>query len=193
MNCYPCSWSFGKVVAVAASRKPGFLFPLLSSESFKGHPAALFVLRQKECHFTRGHIRVECMALDDVFLFCHTHTHTRLTALCPGLPGWAEPIPEGKTNLDLNEARDSEWQWHQLGHVQVCTSLQTDNHASTPPLSFLQAGCPSCRPTNSVKAVISYWHSWIQSLDLRCLYCMALFASTICAVLILHVCSFICL
>jgi len=58
-----------------------------------------------------------------------------------------------KTNLDFTEARDSEWQWHQLGHVQVCTSLQTDNHASTPPLSFLQAGCPSCRPTNSVKAL----------------------------------------
>ena len=35
--------------------------------------------------------------------------------------------------------------------MQVCTSLQTDNHASTPPLSFFQAGCPSCRPTNSVK------------------------------------------
>jgi len=26
-------------------------------------------------------------------------------------------------------------------------------HASTPPLSFLQSGCPSCRPTNSVKAL----------------------------------------
>ena len=26
-------------------------------------------------------------------------------------------------------------------------------HASTPPLSFLQAGCPSCRPTNSVKVL----------------------------------------
>jgi len=38
---------------------------------------------------------------------------------------------KGKTNLDFTEARDSEWQWHQLGHVQVCTSLQTDNHAST--------------------------------------------------------------
>jgi len=37
--------------------------------------------------------------------------------------------------------------------MQVCTLLQTDNHASTPPLSFLQAGCPSCRPTNSVKAL----------------------------------------
>jgi len=37
--------------------------------------------------------------------------------------------------------------------MQVYTSLQTDNHASTPTLSFLQAGCPSCRPTNSVKAL----------------------------------------
>jgi len=60
---------------------------------------------------------------------------------------------KGKTNLDFIEARDSEWQWHQLGRVQVCTSLQTDNHASTPPLSFLQAECPSFRPTNSVKAL----------------------------------------
>jgi len=60
---------------------------------------------------------------------------------------------KGKTNLDFTEARDSEWQWRQLGHMQICTSLQTNNHASTPPLSFLQAGCPSCRPTNSVKAL----------------------------------------
>jgi len=44
----------------------------------------------------------------------------------------------GKTNLDFTEARDSERQWHQLGHVQVCTLLQTDNHASTPGrMSFL--------------------------------------------------------
>ena len=60
---------------------------------------------------------------------------------------------KGKTNLDFTGARDSEWQWHQLGRMQVCTLLQTDNHASTSPLSFLQAGCPSCRPTNSVKAL----------------------------------------
>ena len=31
----------------------------------------------------------------------------------------------GKANLDFTEARDSEWQWHQPGHMQVCTSLQT--------------------------------------------------------------------
>jgi len=60
---------------------------------------------------------------------------------------------KGKANLDFTEARDSEWPWHQQGRMQVCTSLQTDNHASTPPLSFLQAGCPSCRPTDSVKAL----------------------------------------
>jgi len=60
---------------------------------------------------------------------------------------------KGKTNLDFSEARDSEWQWHQLSRVQVCTSLQTDNDASTPPLSVLQAGCPSCRTTNSTKAL----------------------------------------
>jgi len=51
---------------------------------------------------------------------------------------------KGKTNLDFIEARDSEWQWHQLGHMQVCTLLQTDNH------DRLDA---SCRPTNSVKAL----------------------------------------
>ena len=73
---------------------------------------------------------------------------------------------KGKTNLDFTEARDSEWQWYQLGHMQVCTSLQTDNHAtslallrhkiqncSTILIQFLQAGCPSCRPTNSLKAL----------------------------------------
>jgi len=43
---------------------------------------------------------------------------------------------KGKANLGFTEARDSEWQWHQLGHMQVCTSLQTDNHASTPPFFF---------------------------------------------------------
>jgi len=35
----------------------------------------------------------------------------------------------------------------------ICTSFQTGNHASTSPLNFLQAGCPSCRPTNSIKAL----------------------------------------
>jgi len=37
---------------------------------------------------------------------------------------------KGKTSLDFTEARDSEWHWHKLGHahMQVCTSMQADNH-----------------------------------------------------------------
>ena len=53
---------------------------------------------------------------------------------------------KGKTSLDLTEARDGEWQWHQLGHMQVCTSLQTDNHAGTPPLSFFTGRMPFLPP-----------------------------------------------
>jgi len=53
---------------------------------------------------------------------------------------------KGKTNLDFTGARDSEWQWHQLGRKQVCTSLQTDNHASTSPLSFFTGRMPFLPP-----------------------------------------------
>ena len=53
---------------------------------------------------------------------------------------------KGRTNLDFTEARDSEWHWHQLGHMQVCISLQTDNHASTLPLSFFTGQMPFLPP-----------------------------------------------
>ena len=82
-------------------------------------------------------------------IFTHTHTFNGPFSGTTHVSRYQK----GKTNLDFTEARDSEWQWHQLGHMQVCTLLQTDNHSSNPPLSFLQAGCPSCRPTNSVKAL----------------------------------------
>ena len=64
---------------------------------------------------------------------------------------------KGKTNLDFTEARDSEWQWHQLGHMQVCISLQTDNHASTQPLSFYRPDAlPAAQPTASKHY---YWYN----------------------------------
>jgi len=58
---------------------------------------------------------------------------------------WISQYQKGKKNVDFTDARDSEWQWHQLGHMQVCTSLQTDNHASIPPLDAL----PATQPTAS--------------------------------------------
>jgi len=74
----------------------------------------------------------------------HTHTHTHPFNGPFSGTTQVSRYQKGKTNLDFTEARDSECRWHQLGHMQVCTQLQTDNHASTSPLSFLQK-------TNTVK------------------------------------------
>ena len=59
---------------------------------------------------------------------------------------WVSRFQKGKTNLDFTAARDSEWQWRQLGHMQVCTSLQTDNHANTPSLCFFTGRMPFLPP-----------------------------------------------
>jgi len=53
---------------------------------------------------------------------------------------------KSKPNLDFTEARDSEWQWRQLGHMHVCTLLQTDNHTSTPPLKNFTGRMPFLPP-----------------------------------------------
>jgi len=70
---------------------------------------------------------------------------------------WVSRYQKGKTNLDFTEARDSEWYWHQMGHLQVCISLQTDNHASTPPLKFFYRpdALPAAQPTAS-----KHWRHW---------------------------------
>ena len=86
--------------------------------------------------------------------YTYIYTHNRLTAF--GTTRVSQ-YQKGKTNLDFTEARDSEWQWHQLGHMQVCTSLQTDNHASTPPLSFYRPDTlHAAQPTAS-----KHWRQYI--------------------------------
>ena len=55
----------------------------------------------------------------------HTHspyTHTHTHPLNGPLSGTTQvsQYQKGKTSLDFTEARDSEWQWHQLGHIQAC-------------------------------------------------------------------------
>jgi len=59
---------------------------------------------------------------------------------------------KGKTNLDFTGARDSERQWYQLGHMQVCTSLQTDNHASTSLLKFFTGRMPFLPPNQQCQS-----------------------------------------
>jgi len=90
---------------------------------------------------------------DPVPLLCNRNTHTHPFNSPFSRTTQVSRYQNGKTNLEISEARDSEWQWNLLGHMRICTSLQTDNHNSTPPLSFLQTGCPSCCPTNSIKAL----------------------------------------
>ena len=73
-----------------------------------------------------------------------------------------------KTNLVFTEARNCEWQWHQLGHMQVCTLRQTNNHASAPPLSFFTGRMPFLPPnqqrqsTEGKVSVISPGNVWSQ-------------------------------
>jgi len=58
---------------------------------------------------------------------------------------------KGKPFWILLEQEMMGWQWHQLDHMQIiCTSLQTDNHASTSPLSFYRPDAlPAAEPTVS--------------------------------------------
>ena len=69
----------------------------------------------------------ETLGIDDT----HKHTHTR-ACINGHLSGTTHVsrYQKGKTNLNFTEATDSEWQWHQLGHMQVFTLLQTDNHTT---------------------------------------------------------------
>jgi len=84
----------------------------------------------------------QTLLLDEISIDCCT-AHRRVAGVCKQCNNTrpfngpfsgttrVSRYQKGKTNLDFTEARDSEWQWHQ----QVCISLETDNHASTPPLS----------------------------------------------------------
>ena len=71
----------------------------------------------------------------------HTHTpFSRTTQGGPVLERW------NQSGFYWNK-RQSEWQWHKLGYMQVCTSLQTDNHTSTSPLKFFTGRMPFLPPT----------------------------------------------
>ena len=87
--------------------------------------------------------------------FTHTQTDTPFVRDYPG-----EPVPERwKISPDFTQARDNEWQWHQLNHMQVCTSFQTENLASTPSLSFYRPDAlPAAQPTASKHWMQNVYH-----------------------------------
>ena len=60
----------------------------------------------------------------DMLVHRQTDTHTHTFNGPFSRTTWVGRYQKGKTKLDFTEARDSEWQWHRLGHMQVCTSFR---------------------------------------------------------------------
>ena len=54
------------------------------------------------------------MPMEMVILLLHTHPFNGPFSGTTRVSRYQK----GKTYLDFTEARDSEWQWHQLGHMQ---------------------------------------------------------------------------
>ena len=86
---------------------------------------------------------------------CSTHTHTCLTALCPGLPRWAGTRKVKPVWILLKQETMS----GSGISCAICKSAPRSRQITMPAPHhsvFLQAGYPSCHPTNSVKALKAY-------------------------------------
>ena len=88
---------------------------------------------------------------DHISSIHHTHTHTRLTALFPGLPGWA-----GTRKIKPIWILPKQETVSGSGIICAIRNPAPSSRQITTPAphhsSFLQAGCPFSHPTNSVKA-----------------------------------------
>ena len=137
-------WFIGKPV-VPTHPLPSVSFSMCSrKEPFEIYSTGLQHTRSSKC--TYCHLN-KWQSTEESSSTVHTHP---FNGHFPGLPRWAG-TRKVKSNLDFTEARDSEWQWHQLGksspHFRQIT-MPAPNHSV-----FLQARWPSCRPTNRVKAL----------------------------------------
>jgi len=66
--------------------------------------------------------------------YCGTHVKHTLLTVPPHIhpingpfsgTTWVSRYQKDKTNLDFTEARDIEWQWHQLGHMPCSRQITT--------------------------------------------------------------------
>ena len=78
----------------------------------------------------------------------HTHTHPFNGPLSGTTQ--VSRYQKGKTNLDFTEARDREWQWHQLG---ICKSAPRSRQITTPAphrsVFYRPDALPAAQPTAS--------------------------------------------
>ena len=94
----------------------------------------------------------------DINRCLHVYTSEKYLNICTGgFPGhlfnalFSTTASNGTKKVNCSGERDDGWQWHQLDHIQIiCTTLQTDNHGSTSPLSFYRPDAlPATEPTVS--------------------------------------------
>jgi len=98
------------------------------------------------CKFLRQAVSLSDVKFTRLFYYYYYYNHYMAPWTVAGTI-WVSSYHKGKTNLDLLEQEivsGSGISW------AICKSAP---HPSTPPLGFLQTRCPSCHPTNSVKAL----------------------------------------
>jgi len=101
-----------------------------------------------------------------LFVYTHTQPFYCCSGICPGPPGWAgtrKVNQEGYNQSGFTGARDSEWQWHLLGYMQVCTSkTQTTTPTSHHSVFYRPDALPAAQPTASKHCIFGLtgrWHS----------------------------------
>ena len=86
----------------------------------------------------------------DLFLPTHTNTHTHPFNGPFSRTTQVGRYQKGRTNLDFTEARDSEWQWHQLG---ICKSAPRSRQITMPTphhsVFYRPDALPATQPTVS--------------------------------------------
>jgi len=96
---------------------------------------------------------ITCVLSRDCTTPSNTHTHTHTHPFNGPLSGTTQVgrYQNGKTNLGFTEARDSEWQWHQLG--RICKSAPRSRQTTTPTphrsVFYRPDALPAAQPTAS--------------------------------------------
>jgi len=99
--------------------------------------------------------------------FTHTHTHTFNGPLSGTTR--VSRYQKGKITLDFTEARDSEWQWHQLGHIKSAPrSRQITMPAPHCSVFYRPYALPVAQPTAS-----KHWgqHNFTPKFKLYLVFC----------------------
>jgi len=99
---------------------------------------------------THTHVRARMHA--------RTHTHTHVFNGPLSRTTWVSRYQKGKTSLDFTGARDSEWQWHQLGHMRqhLASERQPCQH---PTAQFFTGRMPFLPPNQQRQSTEGLKHS----------------------------------